>query len=119
MNFAYGISTTRITKSVIECTIPAIGVRPPFLILAAVRAIAPVAGIPPNNTEPILPIPCPISSWLLLCLLFTIPSATTAERRDSIAARIAIVNAFGISFLISVNEKCGTETDGRPAFKSG
>ena len=39
---AYGISTTRIRRSVTEWTIPAIGVRPPFLTLAAVLAIAPV-----------------------------------------------------------------------------
>ena len=37
--------------SVMEWTIPAIGVRPPFLIFAAVRAIAPVAGIPPKRAE--------------------------------------------------------------------
>lgn len=35
-------------RSVMEWTIPAIGVRPPFFTLAAVLAIAPVAGIPPK-----------------------------------------------------------------------
>ena len=38
-------------------TIPETGERPPFLTFAAVRAIAPVAGIPPNNPEYILPTP--------------------------------------------------------------
>ena len=53
----YGIRTTRTMTSVMECTIPAIGVRPPFLMLAAVLAIAPVAGIPPNSADAILPAP--------------------------------------------------------------
>ncbi len=39
---ANGISTTSTMTSVMECTIPATGVRPPFLMLAAVLAIAPV-----------------------------------------------------------------------------
>ncbi len=54
---AYGIKITKINTSTTACTIPAIGVRPPFLMLAAVLAIAPVAGIPPNSAEPTLPIP--------------------------------------------------------------
>ena len=44
------------------CTIPATGVLPPFFTLAAVRAIAPVAGIPPKRADIIFPIPCPINS---------------------------------------------------------
>ena len=62
------------------------------MILAAVLAIAPVAGIPPNNAEPILPIPCATSSIFERCFEFIILSATTHERSDSIAARTAIVN---------------------------
>ena len=54
---AYGIRTTSTSTNVIECTIPAMGVRPPFLMLAAVRAMAPVAGIPPNRAEAIFPAP--------------------------------------------------------------
>ena len=34
------------------------GVRPPFFTLAAVRAMAPVAGMPPNRADAILPAPC-------------------------------------------------------------
>ena len=52
------------SNSVSECTIPAMGVRPPFLILVAVRAIAPVAGIPPKIEEKILAVPCATSSIL-------------------------------------------------------
>ena len=43
-------------------TMPATGVRAPERILVAVRAIAPVAGIPPKSGEAILAIPCATSS---------------------------------------------------------
>ena len=79
--------------SVIQCVIPAIGVRPPFLTFAAVLAMAPVAGIPPKRPEKMFPRPCPINSALDLCVSPIIPSDTTAESRDSIPARIAMVNA--------------------------
>src|SRR5436190_353009 len=52
---AIGISPAQRPKnsvmrsSVTACIIPATGVRPPFLTLVAVRAMAPVAGIPPNS----------------------------------------------------------------------
>ncbi len=45
-------------------------------------AIAPVAGIPPNNPEPIFPISRAISSVFDLCFAAIIPSETTAESRD-------------------------------------
>ncbi len=86
---------------------PAIGVRPPFLILAAVLAIAPVAGIPPNSADPMLPIPCATSSILERCLELIILSATTQDNRDSIAARMAIVNASGRIPLTSAIVKLG------------
>ena len=54
---AVGISTSSITRRVTLWTIPAIGVRPPFLTFAAVLAIAPVAGIPPKRPENIFPTP--------------------------------------------------------------
>ena len=66
-------------------------------IMAAVLAIAPVAGIPPKSAEAIFPAPCAISSVSERCLLLIMPSATTQERSDSIAASTAIVNAFGIA----------------------
>ncbi|MNJ39451.1 hypothetical protein D3C77_343230 [compost metagenome] len=73
--------------------IPEIGETAPFLILVAVRAIAPVAGMPPNNGAAIFAMPCPINSRLLLCLLFVIPSATTADSKDSMLPNIAIMKA--------------------------
>ena len=39
---------SKISKRVTACTIPATGVRPPFFTFVAVRAMAPVAGIPPK-----------------------------------------------------------------------
>ena len=54
---AYGIRIISTRTSTIACTIPATGVLPPFLMLAAVLAIAPVAGIPPKRAEPMLPTP--------------------------------------------------------------
>ena len=41
---------------------PATGVLPPLRTLVAVRAIAPVAGMPPKITEPMLATPCAMSS---------------------------------------------------------
>ena len=80
-----------------ECTIPATGVRPPFLMLAAVLAIAPVAGMPPNKAEALLPAPWATSSMSERCFPLIIPSATTQERSDSIAASTAMVgSAFSI-----------------------
>ena len=46
---AYGIKNNNINNKVNACTIPATGVLPPFFTLAAVLAIAPVAGIPPKK----------------------------------------------------------------------
>ena len=93
MSAARGMSTSSIIVSVTQCVIPAIGVRPPFRTFAAVLAIAPVAGIPPNSPEKIFPSPWPISSAFDLCVSPIIPSETTAESSDSIAASTAMVNA--------------------------
>ena len=49
--------------------------------------------------------PCPISSALDLCVSPIIPSDTTAESRDSIPARMAIVNAGEIISCTSFMEK--------------
>ena len=60
--FARGAKASNITSKVRECTIPAMGVRPPFFTFVAVLAIAPVAGMPPKNGDTILAIPWAISS---------------------------------------------------------
>ena len=59
---ARGANTKRINTRVKTWTIPAKGPVPPFLILVAVRAIAPVAAKPPNNGVTILATPWPMSS---------------------------------------------------------
>lgn len=59
---ASGIRNRRTSRRITACTIPTTGVLPPFLMLAAVLAIAPVAGIPPKQTDAMLPMPCATSS---------------------------------------------------------
>ena len=113
---ASGISTRRMIVSVIQCAIPAIGVRPPLRTLAAVLAIAPVAGIPPKKPEKIFPRPCPISSALDLWVSPIIPSDTTADSRDSIAARTAMVNAGEIICCIRFMVIDGTWKEGKAEF---
>ena len=113
MYFANGIKIFIINNNVIACTIPAIGVLPPFLTLAAVLAIAPVAGIPPNKADAIFPTPCAINSVFELCFSPIIPSATTADNKDSIAAKMAIVKAGLINFctvIISIPGNLGSAT---------
>ena len=107
-----------INSSVIACTIPAIGVRPPFFTFVAVRAIAPVAGIPPNNGEAILAMPCATSSMLERWRPPIMPSATTADSSDSIAARSAIVKAGPARPPMIAIERCGMRGAGRPAWIS-
>ena len=75
------------------CVMPATGVRPPFLTLVAVRAMAPVAGMPPKRPDAMLAMPWATSSTLDLWRLPIMPSATTAESSDSIAASSATVTA--------------------------
>src|SRR5579862_150817 len=91
-----GAKAKIIRNSVIAWIIPAKGVLAPVLILVAVLAIAPVAGMPPKKADPKLAIPCPTSSQLDLCLPPDMPSATIAESNDSMAANRAIVIASGI-----------------------
>ena len=91
---------------------PATGVRPPDLMLAAVRAIAPVAGMPPNSAEPTLPMPCAISSVLELWWEATMPSATTQDKRLSIAAKMAMVKALGSIACTVSKEKSGGVKEG-------
>ena len=78
--------------------IPATGVRPPLLILVIVRAIAPVAGMPPKKGTTTFATPWAMSSVFELCLSPITPSATIADSKDSIAPNIAMVNAEGNSF---------------------
>ena len=80
--------------------IPATGVLPPLLILVIVRAMAPVAGIPPKRGEAILANPCATNSVLESWWSLITPSATVAESRLSMAPRIAMVMAGDTRFLM-------------------
>ena len=95
MSAAYGMRNTITASSTTAWTMPAMGVRPPAFTLAAVRAMAPVAGMPPNITEPMLPTPWATSSMLARWCELIMESATTQDSRDSMAARIAMVKPLG------------------------
>ena len=84
-------------------------------MLVAVRAIAPVAGMPPNNGATMLAAPCAISSVLEWCRDPIIPSATTAESSDSMAASSAMVSAAGERTRSSSNVTGGSDGLGREA----
>jgi hypothetical protein len=86
-----------------------LGVLPPFLILVAVLAMAPVTGMPPNNPEKIFEAPCATSSMFERCLPPIIPSATTAESKDSMLPSKAIAMAGCMSNLIVAKSMPGTE----------
>ena len=87
---------------------PASGETAPARMLVAVRAIAPVAGRPPNSAEPRLAAPWATSSQFDLCLRPVMPSATTAHSRLSTPARKAIVNALGTSSRTWAQSRCGS-----------
>ena len=97
----------RISSSVSAWTMPAIGVRPPLLIFVAVRAIAPVAGIPPKSGLAMFAMPCATSSMFERCFPPIMPSETTADSKDSTAPSTATVKIEGISIRIIGRLMCG------------
>ncbi len=81
---------------------------PPLLILVIVRAMAPVAGMPPNNGVIRLAVPCSISSVFESSLYTPVtPSATVADSNDSIAPNTAIVMATGNKSLMASQLRVG------------
>ena len=70
-----------------------------ILMLAAVLADRSCGRDTSNKAEAILPAPWATSSMSERCFPLIIPSATTQERSDSIAASTAMVNAFEAHFL--------------------
>ena len=97
-----------------QWTKPASGLVPPWRIFVAVRAIAPVAAIPPKRGQTIFARPWPNNSWLELCWWPVIPSATTADNNDSIAPSIAIVKAGPIKAKTSEIDISGSVRLGKP-----
>ena len=69
------------------------GERAPARMFVAVRASAPVAAMPPKKGATRLPMPRPTSSALGSCRLPVMPSAMTAESRDSMAPSMAMAKA--------------------------
>ena len=99
-------------------TMPATGVRPPLFTLVAVRAMAPVAGMPPNSGEATLATPWAISSMLERCRPPIMPSATTADSSDSMAPSAAMAMAGPTSARIWAREVEGSVSRGNPAWIS-
>ena len=97
---------------------PATGVRPPLRTLVAVRAMTPVQGMPPKIPIAMFATPCPISSWFESCRSSIMPSATTADSRDSIAPSTATVIAAGTSACHASNDSAGQCGAGKVRGKS-
>ena len=93
---------------------PATGVCAPDRMLVAVRAMAPVAGSPPNSGEAMLATPWAISSTFGLCRSPVMRSATTADMSDSMAPSIATVRAGEMSCRIRSGRNAGRCTLGSP-----
>src|SRR5258708_16376363 len=93
---------------------PAIGDCAPERMLVAVRAIAPVAGSPPNIGETMLATPWPMSSTLGLWWSLLMRSETTADMRDSIAPSMATVRAGPSKAWIRSARNLGITKCGKP-----
>ena len=96
------------SSSTKACTIPVTGVLPPLFMLAIVRAMAPVAGMPPKRGVMMFATPCPMSSVLALWCFPVTPSATIAASRDSMAQSMAMVKAGETSSLMTSIDISGT-----------
>src|SRR5699024_11846650 len=97
-------------------TIEAARVRDPARSETEVRAIAPVAGIPPNREAPTEATPCPTSSRSgSKAPVSDIEPATRADSSDSIAASAATVAAAGSSTPSSAGSTAGRDGAGSEA----
>ncbi len=106
-------STT--TSSTTACTTAASREDAPERTFTAVRAIAAVAGIPPNSGAPRLARPCPTSSRSESCRPPTlIPSATVADSRLSSAASAATAIAGSTQRARSPSGTLGNDGSGSP-----
>ncbi len=99
---ASGAASSTTASSVSACTMPAMGEAAPARTLVMVRAMVPVAGMPPKKGTTKLATPCAISSWLGSWRGNSVAlSATRAHSSDSMAPSIAIVSV-GISSCLAV-----------------
>ena len=88
---ASGAATRITSSSASACTMPATGLVAPLFTLVMVRAMVPVAGMPPKKGVTKLAAPCAINSWLGSCRSPITPSATRAHSSDSMAPSSASV----------------------------
>ena len=86
---------------------PATGDCAPERMLVAVRAMAPVAGSPPNIGDTMFATPCATSSTFGLWRSLLMRSDTTADISDSIAPSMATVSAGPISAMDQLRTECG------------
>ena len=114
MSSASGASTSMIASRVAAWTMPATGVRAPLRMLVTVRAIVPVAAMPPKSGETTLAMPCAISSWFGSWRSRIIPSATRAHSSDSIAPSSAIEIVGPTRFCAVCQSKAGSANGGSP-----
>src|ERR1019366_5198213 len=84
-------------------------------MLVGVRAMAPVAGSPPNKGETMLATPWPMSSTLGLWRSLLMRSETTADIRDSMAPSMATVRAGPRKPWMRSARNRGTTKWGKPA----
>ena len=94
------------------------GERPPLLTLVTVRAMVPVAGMPPKKGVTKLATPWAMSSWLGLCLSPMRPSAMRAHSKDSMApssvkVKMGMLKCCRLAKLNSGQTKLGN-SDGMP-----
>ena len=113
---ASGAASSTTTSSVSACTMPAIGELAPARTLVTVRAMVPVAGMPPKKGVTRLATPCAISSWLGSWRGWPLTwSATRAHSSDSMAPSSAMVSVGVTSCLTVSHEKSGSAKAGRPS----
>ena len=105
---ASGMRKRKMSSSTAAWMMPATGVRPPLLMFVIVRAMAPVAGMPPKMGLARLAMPCAMSSVFELWRSPMTPSATVAESSDSMAPRMAMVMAGETSPLTTSHVSWGT-----------
>ena len=111
---ASGAASSTISSSVMACTMPATGVRAPARALVTLRAMVPVAGMPPNRGLTMLATPCAINSWFGSWRGRSVTlSAMRAHISDSMAPSNAIVRV-GISNCLALSQlKAGRASAGK------
>ncbi len=93
---------------------PATGPCAPARTFVAVRAMVPVTQMPPKNDDATLATPWATSSQLERCLRPVMPSATTADNKDSMDPSRANESAAGSTACALANVNSGRAGIGMP-----